>query len=474
VNPRKTDLKGANLLINHHSPDLWKTVLEVMDEGVMLVKSGGTITFVNRAMEQLTGYSREELIGKTCAVLDFDCCPRGPGGESQGPCPLFRDGQLCNKSCSLKTRDGARVALLKNAQVVKDVEGQVLCAVEVQSDITLLEQKQREISELRDLLTERYGFHGIMGVSPQMEALFDLVKKAADSDSPVMIYGETGTGKELVASAIHRLGRKSGGPFIRVNCAALSESLLESELFGHVKGSFTGADRTTKGRFEAAHTGDIFLDEIGDVTLSTQVKLLRVVEEKVVERVGDYRPIPVDVRVIAATHRDLRAMVADGSFRDDLFYRLNVIPISVPPLRDRPGDIPLLIEHFIRKTAARTGKRITGADREAMDFMLHYGWPGNVRELINFVEYAFVVCPDHVIGLSDLPLPTPRLHASADFGREDSVEQDRKRKLIEALLVAKGKKSAAARMLGVSRQTLWSWIRKYSVNVELLTARSGE
>jgi two-component system response regulator HydG len=464
----------VNLLATNDSPELWKTVLDVMDEGVMLVKDGGAITYVNRAMEQLTGYSREEMVGKTCAFLDFDCCPRPPGGVRQGPCPLFRDGQLCDKRCSLKRRDGSRVALRKNAQVVTDAKGQILCAVEVQSDITLLEQKQREIRELRDLLTKRSGFHGIIGACPQMEALFDLVRKAADSDSPVLIYGETGTGKEIVASAIHELGRKSGGPFIRVNCAALHESLLESELFGHVKGSFTGADRTTKGRFEAAQTGEIFLDEIGDVPLSMQVKLLRIVEEKVLERVGDYKPIALDVRVISATHRDLRVMVANGSFREDLFYRLNVIPISVPPLRERSADIPLLIEHFIRTIAARTGKHVTGLDHEAMDFMLRYSWPGNVRELINFIEYAFVVCPDHIIRLSDLPILTSCLNGLAKLRPQVCVEEDQKEKLIEALIMARGKKTAAARMLGVSRQTVWSWIRKYSINRDLLTSRFRE
>ena len=381
---------------------------------------------------------------------------------------------MCDKRCSLRRRDGSRVALLKNAQVVTDGKGQILCAVEVQSDISLLEQKQREIIELKKLLSRQYGFYGIIGASPQMEALFDLVRKAADSDSPVLIYGETGTGKELVASAIHQLGRKKEGPFIRVNCAALRESLLESELFGHVKGAFTGADRTTKGRFEAAHTGDIFLDEIGDVSLSTQVRLLRAVEEKVVERVGDYRPIPLDVRVISATNRDIRAMVANGSFREDLFYRLNVIPISIPPLRERAEDIPLLIEHFIRKTAARTGKPIEGLDQEAMDFMLHYNWPGNVRELINFIEYAFVACTDRIIGFSDLPRPNPCVHGLGTLSPQTCAEKTQKEKLIEALIMAKGKKSDVARILGISRQSVWSWIKKYSIDVESLASRLRE
>lgn len=450
------------------NPAFWKTLLDIMTEGVMLVEDGGTIIFVNHAMELLTGYSREELVGKKCALLDFDCCPRNPKGERQGPCPLFRDGELCDKRCSLKRRDGAYLTVLKNAQVVQDEKGQVLCAVEVQSDLTKLERNEQEIRRLRSIFEDRYGFHGIIGTSAPMIALFDLVKKAAASNAPVLIYGESGTGKELVAAAIHKLGNKSEGPFIRVNCAALSQSLLESELFGHVKGAFTGADKTVKGRFEAAHKGDIFLDEIGDVPLSTQVKLLRVIAEKEFERVGDYKPVPIDVRVIAATHRDLRTSIRKGLFREDLFYRLNVIPIFVHPIRDRPGDIPLLIGHFIRESSARTGKRITGVDPDAMSFLTSYSWPGNVRELINAIEYAFVVCNGEVIRRSDLPEMSLSPPSMAPGVEEDGTGKLDKERLIDALIVAEGKRVAAARMLGVSRQTVWSWIKKHDIDVERL------
>lgn len=435
-----------------------------MAEGIMLVQSGGTILFANHAMERLTGYSREELVGKTCEFLDFDCCPRGEKAKQEGACPLFKHGHLIEKRCSLRRKDGALLPVLKNARVVYDEEDKVLCAVEIQSEFGALEQREREIRQLRRILRERYGFHGIIGASPRMRNLFDLVKKAAASEAPVLIYGESGAGKELVAAAIHMLGPKSNGPFIRVNCAALSQSLLESELFGHVKGAFTGADRTAKGRFEAAHTGDIFLDEIGDVPLSTQVKLLRVIQEKEFERVGDYKPVRIDVRIIAATHRDLRSMVSNGLFREDLFYRLNVIPIFIPPLRERPGDIPLLVEHFIRETAARTGKRITGVDREAMEFLIRYSWPGNVRELINVIEYAFVVCSGEAIGRSDLPEMDLSLPVANVIARENAMKRGEKELLIDALKKAKGKKGVAAQLLGVSRQTVWSRIKRYGID----------
>lgn len=451
------------------SPIFWKTVLDIMKEGLMLVQSGGTILFVNRAMEILTGYAREELVGKTCALLDFDCCPRDGKPEERGPCPLFRHGNLANKHCSLRRKDGAHLAVLKNAQVIRDEQGSVVCAVEVQSDLTALEAKEREISKLRGIVRNRHGFHGIIGASPQMENLFDLVRKAARSEAPVLVYGESGTGKELVAEAIHTLGNKSKGPFIRVNCAALSESLLESELFGHVKGAFTGADRTTKGRFEAAHNGDVFLDEVGDVPLSTQVKLLRVIQEKEFERVGDYRTVEIDVRIIAASNQDLKALMREGKFREDLFYRLNVIPVHVPPLRERSGDVPFLITHFMREAAARTGKHVISVERDAMDFLTRYPWPGNVRELINVVEYAFVVCNGSVITRRDLPEmaltpgPTPLT--------DDEAENDAKDRLIQALIANKGKRCGAARSLGVSRQTVWSWIRKYGIDVKGLCSQ---
>ncbi len=453
------------------SPQFWMTILDIMMEGVMLVENGGRILFVNAAMERLTGYSKHELLGKTCAFLDFDCCPRHHGGREGGPCPLFKHGKLAGRTCSLKRRDGSRLIVVKNAQVLDDEKNHLLIAVEVQSDLTALRQKEQEISQLRRIISEQQGFDGIIGSSPEIRNLVDLIKKAAESDAPVLIYGESGTGKELVASAIHKRGRRGKGPFIRVNCAVLSDSLLESELFGHVKGAFTGADRTTKGRFEAAHKGDIFLDEIGDVPLSTQVKLLRVLQEKEFERVGDYRPVPIDVRIVAATHRDLRALISDGLFREDLFYRLNVIPIFIPPLRNRPGDIPLLIEYFVGRTAAATGKAVTAVDREAMDILTRYGWPGNVRELMNAIEYAFVVCSGAVITRSDLPDLSTQATVFGSKGHEPRT--DERERLVRALVAAKGRRLAAARILGVSRQTLWSWIKRHQINISELLSPNG-
>jgi two-component system, NtrC family, response regulator HydG len=465
----QSDHRGISMMLPENSPLFWKTVLDIMTEGVMLVESGGKIVFVNRAMETLSGYAREELVGRTCGFLDFDCCPRAPAPEKQGPCPLFRNGKMTSKECTLRRKDGDRLTVLKNAQVLADEEGQAIFAVEVQTDSTKLLQKEQKIFELKRLLSERYGFHGIMGQSPAMQDLFDLVRKAALSNAPVLVYGDSGTGKELVAKAIHKLGHRNKGPFIRVNCGALSESLLESELFGHVKGAFTGADRTTKGRFEAAHSGDIFLDEIGDVPLATQVKLLRVIQEKEFERVGDYRTIRIDVRIIAATHRDLRVLVRKGLFRDDLFYRLNVIPIFIPSLRQRRQDIPLLIEHFIHQIATTTGKKITGVDGQSMEFLTHYDWPGNVRELINVVEYAFVVCTGNLITLSDLPEMSLSRPAIRERNEHDQALQDDKERLIQALVTTGGRKADAARLLGISRQTLWSRIRKYHIDAEQLT-----
>jgi two-component system response regulator HydG len=374
---------------------------------------------------------------------------------------LFRNGELCNKRCSLRHRDGTRVPLVKNARVLRSDSGGILCAIEVQKDIKELVKNRRELRRVRGIVEGKYEFHGLVGSSPQMKRLFELIKRAAVSDAPVIIYGESGTGKELVASAIHKLGAKRRGPFIRVNCASLSESLLENELFGHVRGAYTGADRPAKGRFEAAHTGDIFLDEVGDVPLSTQVKLLRVLEEKEFERVGDYRPVRVDVRIIAATHRSLKTMVANGSFREDLFYRLNVIPIVIPPLRERPEDIPLLIGHYIREISYRTSKEVNAVDREAMELLTHYHWPGNVRELMNALEYAFVVCNGRTITACDLP----DMSASAVLPDAEVESSNEKERLIEALITAKGKRAAAARILGVSRQTVWSRIKKHGIDV---------
>ncbi|MEJ2069867.1 MAG: sigma-54 dependent transcriptional regulator [Syntrophobacterales bacterium] len=285
----------------------------------------------------------------------------------------------------------------------------------------------------------------------------------------MIIYGESGTGKELVAGAIHRLSPRHNGPFIKVNSAALHESLLESELFGHVKGAFTGADRTRVGRFEAAHQGDIFLDEVGDLPLSTQAKLLRVLQEKVIEKVGDHRPVPVDVRVISATNQDLLRLMAAGIFREDLYYRINVIPIHIPPLRERREDVPLLVEAFIERACLKNRKPITGISKEALDILVEYKWPGNVRELINTVEYAFVLCQERTIRPEHLPRQLSQkiskpAKANSKVAVPNGIHQ--KEMIVKAIKQAGGKKGEAARLLGVSRVTLWKWLKSLDLQVE--------
>jgi two-component system NtrC family response regulator len=323
----------------------------------------------------------------------------------------------------------------------------------------------RENRELREALRERHRVAGIIGESGRMQEVLSLVGRVAASDATVLIRGESGTGKELIAKAIHYASRRAAGPLVRVNCAALPETLLESELFGHEKGAFTGAQAARQGRFEAAHGGSLFLDEIGDLPPHLQVKLLRVLQEREVERVGSNRPITVDVRLLAATHRDLEALMRTGQFRDDLYYRINVVTISVPPLRERREDIPPLLDHFLAKFAAANDKPIRGLTREARETLLRYDYPGNVRELENLMERAVVLTRDDVIDLGDLPLTLadPEKDAVAASSLPAAVEGLERRMLRDALARAAGVQTRAAEILGVSERVLRYKLRKYGL-----------
>ncbi len=447
----------------------WKTIVDTMADGLMVVDSEGVIISINKAMETITGYSKDELVGQSCALLDCDTCfgTRAEGHDKY--CALFREGHVTRRKCMLRKKDGKPLYVHKNAAVLKDSDGQVIGGVETLTDLSEVVSKDRVITRLRRELKGKDGFKGILGKSPAMQQVFDLISSAAQSEAPVIIYGDSGTGKELVAAAIHKLGGRQKGPFIKVNCAALTESLLESELFGHVKGAFTGADRTRVGRFEAANGGDIFLDEIGDLPLSTQVKLLRVLQEKEIEKVGDHRPISIDVRILAATNKDLVRLMDEGGFREDLYYRIGVIPIHLPPLRERHEDIPLLVEAFINRIRLKTGKDITGISQGGLEILMGYDWPGNVRELINVIEYAFVLCSEGEIMPNQLPA---RL-----FGKTSTVRRKRRHtqqvdaaeergRLVEALTAAGGNKSKAARLLGISRVTLWKRLKDHDIQVD--------
>ncbi len=446
-------------------PEYWKTVVDTMTDGVIVVDRKGTIRSVNKALERMMGYGASELVGRECMILDCDTCLScNVQGEGAKECGLFRRGSVVRHRCQLRRKDGLRVHVLKNGAVLTDAQGAVVGAVETLTDITDLVAKERTIKELKGLLSPDEGFEGIIGRSPAMLDVYALIRNAAASDAPIIIYGESGTGKELVANAIHHVGRRSKGPFVKVSCAALNESLLESELFGHVKGAFTGADRDRRGRFESANKGDLFLDEIGDIPLSTQVKLLRVLQEKEVERVGDHTPIAIDARIIAATHRDLERMCREGAFREDLYYRLNVIPIRVPSLRERRDDIPLLIDHFVRAVHLRTSRPILGVTEEAMHLLTAYAWPGNIRELINVVEYAFVVCQDELIAPRHLPALAGEKQRSVLIRDARVVDDHEKRdELLRVLEETGGNRQDAADMLGVSRVTLWKLLKKHGI-----------
>jgi len=445
----------------------WKTVIETMMDGLMVVREDGTIVSINKAMEQLTGYAREELVGKSCEILNCDICFKSRARGNDKYCALFHKGLVERRKCTVDNKLGQVVPILKNARTLKDDAGNVIGGVETLTDLSEIEAKDREILRLRRKLSQGDSFHGMLGKSPAITRVFHLISNAAESEAPVLIYGESGTGKELAASAIHDLGSRKAGPLIRVSVAALNESLLESELFGHVKGAFTGADRTRVGRFEAADGGDIFLDEIGDLPPATQVKLLRVLQERVIEKVGDHQPVPVDVRVITATNKNLEHLMAGGRFREDLYYRIAVIPIRMPPLRERMEDLPLLIEEFINRIALKNNKQIMGMKKETLELLMHHHWPGNIRELINIIEYAFVLCPGDEIRPEHLP------DYLTGRGTAPALEQKSGRpgarvsreKILEALHRAGGKKVEAARILGVSRVTLWKWLKSHNIQM---------
>jgi len=345
-----------------------------------------------------------------------------------------------------------------NSSPLLDYHGNFTGAVLVIRDITLLRDLERE-------LRERHRFQNIIGRSKKMQDIYQLLEDLANIETTVLVTGESGTGKELVAKALHYSGERAFQPFVTVNCSALAESLLESELFGHVKGAFTGAIKDKQGRFQAANGGTILLDEIGDISPFIQLKLLRVLQEKVFERVGESAPQKVDVRVIACTNRDLKEKVRRGEFRQDLYYRLKVVEISLPPLRDRLEDLPLLVDHFCRIFNERFKKNIDGISSEVISAFMKYPWPGNVRELEHVMEHAFVLCHGRIITLEHLPTEIK------DYGRAEKITIQKIRdkglnedqEVLNALNKARWNKTRAARLLGISRRTVHRKINRYQL-----------
>ena len=448
----------------------WERVVDTMNEALLIISKNGVILSVNRSFEEMTGYTAKEATGKPCTLLECSACELAINGNHTGWCKLFEpdyeDVRRCR--CEIVKKDGSTLPALKNASVLYDEEGNQLGAVETLTDISEIDRLDRKVELLARHLDETDGYCGLIGISSEMKQVFDILEKAAQSDAPVIIFGESGTGKELAARAIHERGDRRDGPYVQVNCAALNESLLESELFGHVKGSFSGAYRDRKGRFETAHGGDLFLDEIGDIPLSIQIKLLRALETKQFEHVGDDRSISVDVRIITATNKNLIELISQNKFREDLYFRINVLPIHLPPLRERKEDIPLLVETFMQRFSKKTKKNIRGIQREAMNALIEYPWPGNVRELKSILHYAFTIAESGPINCNHLP---PQLmgrgSSAAEIETSVSVKFSRgKQDLIEALSKAGGNQTRAAEILGVNRVTVWNRMRKYGIDIK--------
>ena len=368
-------------------------ILDSINEGVFTVDLDWRITAFNRAAERITGISRDEAVGKSCCdvfhanICEKDCALR----------QTFEAGKsVVNATAHIINNDGRRVPVRLSAAVLKDAKGKIIGGVETFQDL-------REIEALQKELQNRYTFEDIVGRSPEMMRLFELLPQIADSSSTVLLEGPSGTGKELFSRAIHNLSPRRNNRFLPVNCAALPDSLLESELFGHKAGAFTDARKDKAGRFALADSGTIFLDEIGDISPALQVRLLRVLQDRIIEPLGATESRRIDVRVVAATNKDLAELVRVGKFREDLYYRIRVIHLVLPGLKQRREDIPLLVEHLVAKFNHRQGKNIAGVSAEAMARLMEHDFPGNVRELENIIEQAFVLCRSGIIELHHLP-----------------------------------------------------------------------
>ncbi len=436
-------------------------ILDSIGDGVFTVDRHWRITSFNRAAEEITGMPASEAMGKLCReVFQSSLC-----GEACAMAMSIRMGKrVSNKRVIIKRVNGESVPISISTAPLLDSEGNIIGGVETFRDL-------REIDQLRRQLNGRFTFGDIISKSPQMQKIFQILPEIAMSDSNVLILGESGTGKELVARALHNFSKRKRGPFVPVNCGALPDTLLESELFGYKAGAFTDAKHDKEGRFAAAEGGTLFLDEIGDISAALQVKLLRVLQTKTYEPLGSNKPVKADVRIVAATNRDLKALVQEGKFREDLYYRLNVVSINLPPLRERIMDIPLLVEHFIHKFNVEKGKDVSGISDEALNILMKYDYPGNIRELENIIEYAFILCHGGLIMPEHLPEPfSSNLESEASgvlpFDRPMSLKELERMAIVNSLRRNRGKKMATCRELGISKDTLRRKIAQYEIKKE--------
>jgi PAS domain S-box-containing protein len=427
----------------------YDTLFEHLAEGVFTINNRWRITSFNQRAQDITGFTSEEVLGRFCwDIFQSDLCHTN--------CPLkltMETGIIrMDQDVRILAKGGKKQSLLVNTSVMKNRRGLLIGAIETFRPLVEMDSSHEGDRNIKSLQTE------IIGQSPSLIKLLGMVPDVAASDVNVIIEGESGTGKELIARAIHSQGPRSSGPFVPVNCAALAETLLESELFGHVKGAFTGAVNTRAGRFELAKGGTLFLDEIAEIRPEIQVKLLRVLEARIFERVGGARPISMDARIIAATNRNLDHEVEEGRFREDLFYRLRTVPLYLPPLRDRIQDIPLLVAHFITTFNKKYQKNVRGVDTKVLNMFKRYAWPGNLRELERALEYAFVFVKGPIITVSHLPemkVRPAQPKINAEEQSYQSLWEDEKIAIKRALEKAQGRRDDASRFLGISRTSLW-------------------
>ena len=470
---RDHQMIGCLTILQDHSPiaDLinrvqydersMKIILDNLDVGIFTVNRGGLITFFNQAAEKVTGYKRDQLLGtRYASIFESEAAP-----DVRMLKESIDDGKTRSTSnCRMVTSEGATIPIRANYMALRNEKGSIVGGLATIHDLTLIHQ-------LNQAVRDRYTFHDMIGKSPDMQKIFEMVTVVADSNATILIEGATGTGKDLLASVIHTASRRSELPFVKVNCAAIPDNLLESELFGYVKGAFTGADRDKPGRFELSDGGTIFLDEIGDLPLALQAKLLRVLEDKEFYPLGSRHTKKVDVRIISATNRELEKLVEKKLFREDLFYRLNVMRIKLPSLKDRREDLPLLIAHIVRKLYAPRENPPPGISEEVMEVLLNYDYPGNVRALENILEHALIVCREEMIKAVHLPviLQDQKAVRQADqivFGSATIETEDGEReKIIEMLKRFKGHRTKTAKALGIDRTTLWRKMNKYGLTL---------
>ena len=437
------------------TPAFLKTILDSITEGVFTINNDRVITSFNQAAETITGFPRKKAIGKKCfEIFQADIC--------QEACALARTLKVGKNVVDLPVNilnaRGKVVPISITTAVLKDSRGKIMGGVETFRDLTALEALRKEIRQ-------KYNVGDIVGKSDALQKIFNLLPDIAQSDSTVLIQGPSGSGKELLAKAIHQLSPRRDKPFVAINCSALPETLLESELFGYVRGAFTDAKKDKPGKFALAYGGTLFLDEIGDLPVAIQAKLLRVLQERSYEPLGSNIPKQVKARFISATNKDLKGLVESGRFREDLYYRLKVIQIDLPTLKERREDLPLLIEHFIQKLNIQTGKKIAQVSPKVMEVLMNYPYPGNIRELGNILEHAFVLCHGSVIQLTHLPPELQRgipesNHPRLSFGKR---LKDQEGELIQQVLdKCQGNRTLAANELGIHPTTLWRKLKRLS------------